>query len=252
MRTKLIIALAFLLTELFGTEVIAQTRTILSSAEFSKEVAPIRTMMNKEMTSIKFKKDVFQDAMTNKLIESGSGILYKGKGLNYKMINNGLLIVQSDQISLVVDSATNIVQINSVDSSLKISNFLANFPTALLDNYEFEKIENPSFFVLKVTNLKTDEGTMEFYFHTKTKMLYKFVMTFPPANYFSEELDDETIETPSVVMVYEPIQTLKQGEVSFDHSPYVTLNENGKFVLTEKMAGYELIDTRYLPTPLKN
>lgn len=249
---KLIIALVFLLVESFGTEVFAQTHTVLSSAEFTKEVAPIRTMMNKEMTFVKFKRDVFQDVKTNKLIESSSGILYKGKGLNYKMVNNGLLIVQSDKISLVVDSAANIVQINSVDSSLKTSNFLADFPSALLDNYEFEKIESPSFFVLKLTAIKTNEGTMEFYFHSKTKMLYKFVTTFPPANYFSEELDDETLETPSVVMVYEPMQTLRQNDVSFDYSPYVKLNENGKFVLTEKMAGYELIDTRYQPTPLKN
>lgn len=252
MKMKLIISLTLLLSGFLENKIFAQTRTVLSSAEFSKEVAPIRSMMNKEMTFIKFKKDIFQDVATNKLIESSSGILYKGKGLNYKMINNGLLVLQTDKINLVVDSAANIVQINSVDSSLKISNFLADFPTTVLDNYEFEKIVNPTFFVLKATAVKTDEGTMEFYFHSKTKMLYKFILTFPPANYFSEELDDETIETPSVVMIYEPIQTLKPGDGSFDYSPYVKLNENGKFVLTEKMTAYELIDTRYQPTSLKN
>lgn len=252
MKVKLIIALTLVLSGFLRNELFAQTRTVLSSSEFSKEVAPIRNMMNKEMTFIRFKKDVFQDAATNKLIQSSSGILYKGTGLNYKMIDNGLLVIQSDKINLVVDSAANIVQINSVDSSLKISNFLADFPTGLLDNYEFEKIVNPTFFVLKATAVKTNEGTMEFYFHAKTKMFYKFILTFPPANYFSEELDDETVETPSVVMIYEPLQSLKSRDVSFDYSPYIKLNENGKFVLTEKMAGYELIDTRYQPTTFKN
>ena len=251
MRAKSIIACS-LFFGMTGLKAGAQTITVLSSAEFRSEIAPMRNLMNKEMTSIRFKKDVFQDVYSNKLLESSTGVLYKGKGLNYKMINGGLTIIQSDKISLAVDSATNVVQINSVDSSLRMSNFLGDLSTDILDNYTFEKIVNPAFFVLKATAVKTNDGTMEFFFHAKTKMLYKFVLTFPPANYFSEELDDETVETPSVVMLYEPVQTLKAGEVSFDPSPYVKPNENGKFVLTEKMAGYELIDTRYQPTSLKN
>ncbi|TSJ46563.1 hypothetical protein [Fluviicola chungangensis] len=252
MRTTTILLLLIPFLALFEGTSAAQTSIVLSSSEFSKEIEPMRTMMNKEMTVVRFKRDVFQDLASNKILESGSGTLYKGKGLNYKMINGGMTIVQTEKMSLVIDSANNVVQINSVDSSLKISNFLAELPANILDNYEFEKISYPAFFVLKATAVKTNDGIMEFYFHTKTKMLYKFVLTFPPANYFSEELEDESVETPSVVMVYEPMQALKTGDVSFDLSPYVKMNENGKFVLTEKMAGYELIDTRYQPTSLKN
>ena len=252
MRTTQILLLLTPFLTLFWGMSAAQTSTVLSSSEFSKEIEPMRMIMNKEMTFIRFKRDIFQDLASNKIIESSSGTLYKGKGLNYKMINGGMTIVQTEKISLVIDSANNVVQINSVDSSLKISNFLTELPANILDNYEFEKISYPAFFVLKATAVKTNDGIMEFYFHAKTKMLYKFVLTFPPANYFSEELDDETLETPTVVIVYEPAQTIKPGEVSFDHSPYIKLNENGKFVLTEKMVGYELIDTRYQPTSLKN
>lgn len=233
---------------LLGSATFAQTTSKMSDKDFKKEIEVVRVNMNKEYSIIRFKKEVFQDERANKAVESSSGVIYRGSGINYRMVNDGLTVLHLEGVILIIDSTSKMIQISEPDSITKTVDLLGEVSTKMLGNYTIEKTVFPTYITYKATPKKGLESTLEFFVDSKTKRLYKLKMTLPEANYFSEDLEDETLEKPYVVMVYEPVQDLKKDSDLFSYTPYVKLNESKKFELTEAFSTYELHDARYQPT----
>lgn len=226
----------------------AQTSVKLTSAEFNKEIAPSRALMNRENISIRFKKEIFEDVNSKVLLESSTGMVCRGKDINYKMMNDGLVVVQTDELKVIVDSVNMLIQLGEVESELKSIDFLGDLPLNMLDNYELEKTTYPNHFVFKASPKNADDAIMEMFINNKDKSLYKLVVTMQPANYFSESLSDETLESPYVTIVYEPLQTIKNAEAMITYQPYIQKNQSGKYELTPAFSAYQLHDSRYRPT----
>lgn len=226
----------------------AQTTVKLSPAEFNKEIAPSRSLMNRENVSIRFKKEIFEDVQSKVLMESSAGMVCRGKDITYKMVNDGLVVVQTDELKVIVDSVNMLIQLGEVESELKSIDFLGDLPLNMLDNYELEKTTYPNHFVLKASPKNADDAIMEMFINNKDKALYKLVVTMQPANYFSESLSDETLESPYVTIVYEPLQTIKNAEAIITYQPYILKNQSGNYELTPAFSAYQLHDSRYRPT----
>lgn len=222
-----------------------QTRTVISAKDFNDEMAPVMDQLNKDNIVLKFKKETFQDLKATSPIESVNGVLYRGTGLSYKMIVGGVTVMQTEELSIYIDSAQQFVQVNDIDSTMKALNMVNGFTKEMLANYDLEKTSGGSFTILKASPKTFDEGVMEFYIDPKKKVLYKLVINLPPANYIMEQEDDETIESPYVSVVYEPIVPLKKNEVSFSESAILVREPKNKLSLTTAMAGYQLHDGRY-------
>lgn len=222
-----------------------QTQVTISAKQFSDEMAPVLAQLNKNNIVMKFKKETFSDVKSSSPIESVSGVIYRGTGLFYKLVIGGVTVLQTDELSIYIDSAQRIVQVNEIDSSMKALNMVGSFTKEMLSNYDLEKTSNGKFTILKAIPKVFDEGIMEFYIDPKTKTLYKLVITLPAANYFMEDEQDETIESPYVSVIYEPIIPLKKNEVSFSESTILSKDNKDKLSLTEAMAGYQLSDGRY-------
>lgn len=226
----------------------AQTSVKLTSSEFSKVIAPSRSLMNRENISIRFKKEIFEDVNSKVLVESSTGIICRGKDITYKMVNDGLVVVQTDELKVIVDSVNMLIQLGEVESELKSVDFLGDLPLTMLDNYELEKTTYQNHYVLKASPKNADDAIMEMFINNKDKSLYKLVVTMQPANYFSESLSDETLESPCIIIVYEPIQTIKNAESMITYQPYILKNQSGKYELTPAFSAYQLHDSRYRPT----
>lgn len=222
-----------------------QTGTVISAKEFNDEMKPVMEQLNKNNIVLKFKKETFQDLKATSPIESVNGVLYRGTGLSYKMIVGGVTVLQTEELSIYIDSAQQFVQVNDIDSTMKALNMVNGFTGEMLANYDLEKISTGTFTILKASPKVFDEGIMEFYIDPKKKVLYKLVISLPPANYILEQEDDETIESPYVTVVYEPVTPLKKNEVSFSEAAILNKDAENKLSLTTAMAGYQLHDGRY-------
>lgn len=246
MKRFYIIVVVALISSLDST-VCAQATSKISEKDFKKEIEAVRVTMNKEYSLIRFKKEVFQDEKSMNAVESSTGVIYRGSGIDYKMVNEGLTVLHLNDIILIIDSTSKMIQISEPDSITKTIDLLSEVSIKMLEEYDIYKTIFPTYMIFKAIPKNSMESTLEFFVDTKTKRLYKLKMTLPEANYFSEDLEDETLERPYVLMVYEPVQGLKKDTDVFSYTPYVKKNDSKKFELTEAYSGYELHDARYQP-----
>jgi len=240
MNKYLLIGFSLTVLSCFG-----QIKNTISAKEFNAEMAPVLSELNRSNIVMKFKKETYPDVKSTSPIESVNGVIYRGSGLCYKMIIGGVTVLQTNELSVYIDSTQRFVQVSDIDSSMKALNMVGSFSKEMLENYELEKTGNGNFIVLKATPKYFDEGIMEFYIDPKKKTLYKLVISMPPANYFMEKDDDETVESPYVSVIYEPIIPLKKNEVSFSETSILQKDREDKLSLTTTMAGYQLHDGRY-------
>jgi hypothetical protein len=226
----------------------AQTYTEISKELFLKEMRPVIEKMSQSNSKLIFKKEIFKDLHSNELISSSTGVIYTGTGKSFRMENEGITIIQTDDIYVVIDSMEQIVQLAKPDSSFNPSASLANFKSDALSKFKLSSFKTDTYISYKVIPENLAEGTIEYQVDRKTNMLYRFKVSYPSANYFSENLDDETLEEPYAVMVYEPLQKIKNPEALFDLSRIIVKQANGEYLLAEQMTNYELHDSRFKST----
>ncbi|AEA42440.1 hypothetical protein [Fluviicola taffensis] len=237
----------FLFYFLVATSCFGQSGIKLSMEEFNVEMKPIIRQLNNPNIVLRFKKETFRDLNDPTPIESSNGVIYRGSGISYKMINAGITVLQTQDLAIYIDSTSKFVQVTEIDSSMKTLNTFNDFTEATLSQYDLIKTTYSGYIVLKAIPKFSNEGTLEFFIDTKKKSLYKLIISLPPANYFMESEDDETIESPYITLVYEPIVALKKNEVSFSESMIIVKDKKDNLTLTPIMAGYQLHDARYKP-----
>ncbi len=221
-----------------------QVKKKLSSTEFKQEIQQAVNQMNQENIVLKFKKETFQDLKSGVPVESVHGVIYKESGVVYKMNAGGITILQTKEYAIYIDSVERFVQVSDIDPSMKAMSMANELTQEMLDRYELEKTSFGGYIILKAVPKVSDEGTMEFYIDAKKKALYKLVITLPPANYFMESEDDETIESPYITVVYEPITPLKNNEVSFSDEKILVKDKQNNLSLAPGMVSYQLHDAR--------
>lgn len=229
----------------------AQEKKLLDAKSFNKELVLLGKKMNAEYVSCKFKREVFKDVKSSQVMESSVGEIIRGKGLEYKMTNPGMISFQTADLNVVIDSLDKIVYISSIDSSMSKVMQMQQIPEDALKDYKLEKITYPGYYILRAEPSNVSIGILEFYVHFQSQELYKLNIYYPPGNYFSESLEDETVEAPYMSIIYEPIKKLKStaNVISLDNILEKTGNDDYK--LSAKMTGFQLKDSRYKYKPSK-
>jgi len=242
------LTLTFCLVLVLVGKLNAQQFTEISSELFVKEMKPVIEKMNQHNSRLSFKKEIYKDLHSNELISSSSGTIYYGTGITFRMENEGLTIIQTNEIYVVIDSLQAMVQLAKPDSSFNPAASLMNFKADALSKFKLSSYKTDSYISYKVVPPNLSEGTIEYQVDRKSNVLYRFKVSYPPANYFSENMDDETLEEPYVVMIYEPIQKLKNPEELFDLKHILVKNAGGEYLLADQMTHYELHDSRFQST----
>ena len=227
---------------------ISQERKTLDAKSFNAEMVVLGKKMNAEMISCKFKKEVFKDIKSSEVIESGFGEIIRGKGLEYKMINPGMISFQTNELNVVVDSLDKIVYISSIDSSMRQVAQMQQIPADALKGYKLEKLIYPTYYVLRAEPENASLGILEFYVRAESKELYKLNIYYPPGNYFSESMDDETLESPYLSIIYEPMKKLKATVNLISLENILEKTGTDEYKLSPNMQGFQLKDSRYKST----
>lgn len=230
---------------------IAQEKKLLDAKSFNSEMVALGNKMNSEFISCKFKKEVFKDLHSSVIIESSNGEITRGKGFEYKMVSPSMISFQTADLNVVVDSLDKIVYISNIDSSMRQVAQMQQIPPNVLKDYKLEKISFPTYYILRAEPKEVTIGIMEFYVHSKSTELYKLNIFYPPGNYFSESLEDETIESPYLTMIFEPMKKLKESSNLISLDNILKKTTSGDYVLASNMEGFQLKDSRYKYKPTK-
>ncbi|WP_294680220.1 hypothetical protein [uncultured Fluviicola sp.] len=239
---KRITLLICLCTSLFSA---GQEKKELDAKSFNNEMVLLGKKMNAEMMSIKFKKEVFKDINSPVVVESANGQIIRGKGLDYKMVNPGMINFQTGKLNVLVDSTERMVIISNVDSSLQHISQLNQIPLDVLKDYKLSKTIFPTYYILRAEPENKTIGILEFYIHKESTELFKFNMFYPPGNYFSESMEDESLESPYLTIIFEPMKKLKETASLISLENILEKKADGEYLLSPKMAGFQLKDTRY-------
>ncbi|WP_343748982.1 hypothetical protein [Fluviicola sp.] len=239
--------LAILIAVTWIGNVGAQQLTEISSQDFLKEMKPVIEKMNQSNCKLKFKKEIYKDLRTNELISTSTGVVYYGSGNTFRMENEGVTIIQTGDIYVIIDSLESLVQLTEPDKNFSPAMAVGNFNLEALSKFKLSYYKTTAYTTYKVIPDNLSEGTIEYQVDNKSGLIYRFKVSYPPANYFSETIDDETVEEPYAVVTYEPMEKIKNPAKLFDLAPYVVASGDGKYVLSDKLINYELYDARYHP-----
>lgn len=247
MDNKICISFFLLLLAMAKGMVYSQSYESISSEQFVKIMTPIVQKLNSDNIKVSYKKDIYQDINTKQLISSTSGYILHGKGLYYKNISEGFVEIQTNQLNVVIDSASSSVQISNPDTLYTHTNAITNFNVENMKKYELYMLNTNNVKQFKIITNNSSEGIIEYFISAKEQTLYKMIITYPRANYFSESIEDETLEEPFAVIIYEPIQELTQYEQnnSFNLDHILTPVSDKQFKLTDNYSQFKLYDSRY-------
>jgi hypothetical protein len=197
---------------------------------------------------IDFVKSIYRDSLDNEVMVQTKGKIARGKGYEYRMEENGLIVIQNNHIKVTIDSATQTVSIVKPDTLFKAID-MGNFLTEeSFENYSFRRMENKGVIRYLIIPKNRLEGITELWIKVNDFSLQKLILSLPKANYFNESLEDETLESPLVVINYQPLKVLDKISVLelFQQDEWL-LEENNKYSLHPSKGMFEIHDLRYNP-----
>jgi hypothetical protein len=199
-----------------------------------------------ENYSIAFEQLIYKDEVNPNDVIKTSGTLLRGKGKQYRSEQQGKLIIQTNDIKMMVDTAQQIVGIIQPDTLFDVIQL-----DQLLNNYGWTEMVCQSRTAGTATTFQLSGPglaiyqRMEFTIDQKTGFLTDMVLYFVPQNYFSESTDDETLEHPKIVIHYAAIKKLtSEQQRMFDVSQWLT-KDHDTYQLIASKATFTLQDYRY-------
>lgn len=200
-----------------------------------------------ENYALSFEQTIFKDAAnpTAEVIKT-SGLLLRGKGKQYRSEQQGKLIIQTNDIKMMVDTAQQVVGIIQPDTLFDVIQI-----DQLVNNYGWTNMTclsrtsgSATTYQLSGPGLSIYER-MELTINRKTGFVTDMVLYFVPQNYFSEATGDETEEHPKIVIHYSGTQKLTpEQQRMFDISPWLK-KDHDTYQLITSAASFTLQDYRY-------
>lgn len=244
------------LMALFYSIVLSQFIVGQNFSECTNEVAivdlkKLSTIYAGTNYQLSYEKEVFQDINDDTPILTTSGSVFRGEKNEYRMDEKGTLLIQNNEHKIVVDSALNLITIDKMDTSfsnISIDQFILNTD---LDAYVFKRKENQTHIIYQFEASDKSQNITEIWIDKKDFTLYRMYVTLYAANYFNDNLEDETIETPLIVVHYKKPISLKKGHNLFSTNEWVvkepqTTTDN--FLINPARLGFNLHDLRYKKT----
>jgi hypothetical protein len=242
MRTFLIL----LLSALLSLEVFAQDWKTVSTDEVKKALTVCASRYRSENYAIRFEQTLFKDAGKSDDVVKSTGTLLRGKGRQYRSEQGGQLIIQTNDIKLLIDSAQQIIGIIQPDTLFDLINVELLLHHQGWDQLTCRSTVSGKAIIYQLTGPGLSiYQSMELTIDQKTGYLNSLTLYFAAQNYFSESTGDETIEQPKVVIHYSlPTPLTVQQLKLFDVSAWVQKEKN-TYQTTTASQGYTLQDYRY-------
>jgi hypothetical protein len=236
---------------------IALVLSLIGFSQEYKEVENSTVIMEFDKLSKKYQaanfqmtynKKIYRDSIDIDPMVETKGFITKGQNFQYRMEEKGTIVIQNEHLKMTVDSASQLVTIGRPDSLFKTIDIRAFMDKKAFDTYTFKRIEYKGVIHYLIVSKNRLEGITELWINAKDFSLQKLVLSLPKANYFNESLEDETLESPLVVIIYQPLKSLDMNALSkqFSQDDWL-VNENTKYSLQLSKGMFKLHDLRYNP-----
>lgn len=224
---------------------------IVSKEEALSDLSRLSKVYSSVNYQLNYDKQIFENKTDVSPILTTSGSIYKGEKHEYRMAEKGTLLIQNNSHKIVVDTALSVVTIDKVDTSFSSISIDQLVNSGQVDQFVFKRKEDKSYLMYQFESSDKSQGITELWIDKKDFTLYRLSLSFPPANYFNEDLEDETLETPILIIFYMKPIALKEKKSLFSTSEWVVkdLNStNDDFLINPLQIGFNLHDLRYKKT----
>lgn len=239
MRTLLYILLLTVALPAFG-----QDWKPAATQELKAALGKCSELYRAENYSLQFRMDLYKNAGSNDVVTT-KGSLIRGKGKQYRSEQPGKLIIQTEAIKLMVDSAQQVAGIIRPDTlfdAVELDQLLGNLSWESL-TVSFRSTDREKCYLVSGPGLATYES-IEFRLDTKTGYLTGMTLSFQPFNYFSELPSDETVEKPKAVVTYSvPKKITAEQQKLLDVSSWIE-KKGDRYELVSSRSAFRLEDYR--------
>ncbi len=211
--------------------------------EFKATMKKVAKVYSAENIKIKYSREIFESASAEIPMESNKGIICIGSKKKYRVEENGTLVIQNEQFKMSVDSTEMLVLISTIDENILSNNIAEMDKDSVLVDYTVQKrfVKNQIIYELTAKNDLSTSITLVL---NKTSLEIVSMSYFMPAsNYFSETLNDESLEKPVLVIKYEAPEKIKDSPELYVTKNWIVSNDI-PLELTAKAKGFVIYDTR--------
>lgn len=197
---------------------------------------------------LSFEKKIYRDSLDMNIMVQTKGKISRGVGYEYRMEESGMIVIQNNELKITIDSATQTVSIVKPDTLFKTVDIASFLNEKAFENYSFRRMENKGQLKYLIIPKNKIEGITELWINKEDYTLQRLNLSLPKANYFNESLEDETLESPLVVINYKPIVAMSKNAINqtFSMDEWL-IKENDTYRLTSTKKMFELHDLRYKP-----
>lgn len=222
----------------------------ISASEMKADVMKMAAHFEKENIELRYNKTIYQDKNDAKPMNQTSGVYYAGTSPFYRLEENNTLTIQNSTYSMTIDTAEQKIFIDRTRADFSPVDLKVYQNDSILNAQKFTKTTKGNYIVYTIQSKEGDNGIIEMYVNQKDFFLYKINFYMPKGNYFQESMDDETLEQPLLVIVYNNPKKTNFNDNLFYTSKWLNA-ETKPFSLTQLAISYQLIDLRYEPNTSK-
>lgn len=218
----------------------------LGKDAFAKVIQPISQVSRAENQKVYFDRFFFEEMTKGTPDSKESGMFYRGIKNQYRTENNAVTTIQSNDIKVTIDTVQKVILIAKSDSLFNQADFSQNIEKMMnqIDTIYQTSNGKVNKYQLLFNDFSTNFSGIEIHVADKTFQLLEVSIFYRPSNYFSESMDDETIEQPKIVMKYSGYEQISGKNQFFTWSKWLIDDKKGRFQIKPEYAHYELIDTR--------
>lgn len=227
-----------------------QTYSALSFSAFVKQYSAVLEAQPKSNFSVKTATKMYKDIQDNELVKNETGFLIQGNGTYQLYKSESVNHIQNDEIRIEIDSSQKTI-IGSFPMDLvkgqSNMDFLLNVDST---NYTFSKMEDKKHLYFRVIEIQQVSTNKEIIlrFLKSGKQLSQINIYYWPANYFSNDLNDEINEQPRLIVDYSEYSTLAQANEVIQKELNTWLFKKDKsYQLAATRTNYKFNDLRAIP-----
>ena len=196
-----------------------------------------------ENYSLRYTKTIFRSIEDVEPMEVSTGIFYVGNMAEYRIEEPGTLIIQNKELNLTIDSASNMVYLSEPDEDYLPMEMRTFMTDSLMDFYSFSLLKKKNFHQLTIENKNELSHSIILQVDPVSYEVRKFIYHMPVGNYFSESIDDETVESPVLEIAYNKIKKEKFNVTFFSHEKWI-VKDKMPVELRKEITQFEINDLR--------
>ena len=240
------IAFVILVTVIISLRGNAQGYETVNPEKVFTEFSEVAKVYGKADYSLSYQRTIYKNIGDTEAMLIEKGTIYRGKENEYRVESPGGLTIQNNELKIVVDSAFSLISIFKTDTLFQTIDVRQFMDKSITDKYTFQRLQNKDVIRYLMTPKSSLEGATELWINAKDYTLIRLEMLMPKSNYFSDRMDDQSMESPKLIITYNKPQPLKANKASFFDFGQIVENKNNQWTLMPNVKGFTLHDSRVI------